>query len=104
MFRIYFEAGARALADYDKKHTILTDLSNSYSSSIDDFSAKIRDQEEKLAELKDQLYHIKKALIDKECASFYQGKGSGNNVSARVIFTSEENAMLFADLLEKHLR
>ena len=180
MFRIYFEAGARALADYDHKHAILTDLSNSYSSSIDDFPDKIRAQEERLAELKDQLFHAKKALIDKECAaldaalaadpgsseepaqplllwplenlslddafdmakrymkkapklillyakqntsfilvsggepkcgqlvreyaSFYQGKGGGNDVSARAIFTDEENAMLFADLLEKHLR
>ena len=40
----------------------------------------------------------------KEYASFYQGKGGGNDVSARAIFTTEENAMLFADLLEKHLR
>ena len=69
MFRIYFEAGARALADYDHKHAILTDLSNSYSSSIDDFPAKLRVQEEKLAEVKDQLYHIKKALENKECAA-----------------------------------
>ncbi|MBQ9015135.1 MAG: alanyl-tRNA editing protein [Firmicutes bacterium] len=184
MFRIYFEAGARALADYDHKHAILTDLSNGYSSSIDDFPDKLRAQEEKLAEVKDQLYHTKKALIGKECAaldavlsgeapassqplqdpadplllwplenlslddafdmakrymkkapklillyakqntsfilvsagdpkcgqlvreyaSFYQGKGGGNDVSARAIFTSEENAMLFADLLGKHLR
>ena len=175
MFRIYFEAGARALTDYDRKHGILTDLSNSYSSSVEDFPDKIRAQEQKLAEVKDQLYHTKKALIDKECAaldavlteassdgplllwplehlsmddafdmakhymkktpkllllyakpstsfilvsggephcgklvkeyaSFYQGKGGGNDVSARAIFGSEENAMLFADLLSKHLR
>lgn len=174
MFRIYFDAGARALADYDHKHRILTDLSNDYSSSIDDFPSKLRTQEEKLAQTKDQLYHVKKALIDKESAameaalevdadspllvwtlenlslddafemakrymkkvpklillyakqntsfilvsggepkcgalvreyaSFYQGKGGGNDVSARAIFDSEENAMLFADLLSKHLR
>ena len=69
MFRIYFEAGQRALADYDHKHEILTDLSNRYSSSIDDFPDKLRTQEQKLAEAKDQLYHIKKALIGKECAA-----------------------------------
>ena len=40
----------------------------------------------------------------KEYASFYQGKGGGNDVSARAIFTSDENARLFADLLEKHLK
>ena len=40
----------------------------------------------------------------KEYASFYQGKGGGNDVSARAIFTSNEDARLFADLLEKHLK
>ena len=40
----------------------------------------------------------------KEYASFYQGKGDGNDVSARAIFTSDEDARLFADLLGKHLK
>ena len=40
----------------------------------------------------------------KEYASFYQGKGGGNDVSARAIFTTDENVRLFADLLGKHLR
>lgn len=40
----------------------------------------------------------------KEYASFYQGKGGGNDVSARSIFTSDEDARLFADLLSKHLK
>ena len=40
----------------------------------------------------------------KEYASFYQGKGGGNDVSARAIFTSDEDARLFADLLGKHLK
>ena len=39
-----------------------------------------------------------------EYASFYQGKGGGNDVSARAIFTSDEDARLFADLLSKHLK
>lgn len=40
----------------------------------------------------------------REYASFYQGKGGGNDVSARAIFTREEDVKLFADLLSKHLR
>lgn len=40
----------------------------------------------------------------KEYASFYQGKGGGNDVSARAIFTSDEDVRLFADLLSKHLK
>ena len=179
MFRIYFEAGARALEDYDQKHEILTALAESHSSSVEELPGAIRSQEEKLAAAKDELHHAKKALIKRESAvidallspdgtdgtdasplllqrledlslddafelaklymgktsqlmllyaagqtsfilvssgdphcgnlvreyaSFYNGKGGGSDTSARAIFTSEEDAMLFADLIEKHLR
>lgn len=173
MFRIYFEAGERALRDYDRKHDILTNLSNRYSSSIEDFPEKLAAQEEKLFSAKNELFHIKKAFIENECskldallknddsnsivypvpqlslsdvftmgkrymgnckqlillysqadtsyilvsdgsidcgslvkeyASFYKGKGGGNKVSARAIFSSQEDAGLFAELIQKHLR
>lgn len=173
MFRIYFEAGARALNDYRMKHTILTDLAGNYSSSVEDFPGKLAVQEEKLSATKDELFHIKKAFMDihchkldeilnvssenavvyslpqlslddifnmgkrymnnsdklillysqkntsyilvsdgnincgalvKEYASFYNGKGGGNKTSARAIFTSHEDALMFADLIKKHLR
>ncbi|NLD20210.1 MAG: hypothetical protein GX663_08200 [Clostridiales bacterium] len=173
MFRIYFEAGQRALKDYGLKHDILTDLSNDYSSSIDDFPSKLKLQEEKLAAVKNDLFQMKKALTKIECdkldgiiaasdskvlvhslehfsmddafnmgknymgkckqlimlfsekdcsyillsdgtvdcgslvkeyASFYHGKGGGNKISARAIFDREENATLFSDLVQKHLR
>lgn len=173
MFRIYFEAGQRALMDYAKKHDILTHLSGQYSSSVEEFPEKLRAQEEKLAGLKNELFHIKKALIENECmkldellahsdaasivypvqqlslpdvfqmakrymgkckqlimlysqadtsyvlvsggsidcgalvkeyASFYKGKGGGNKVSARAIFSSKEDASLFAELIQKHLQ
>ena len=203
MFRIYFEAGARALEDYDNKHRILTTMANDHSSSVDELADTIRAQEEKLASAKDALYHAKRALIRgetevieqllgsqdsgsngadsaddsggsdgtdgsddssgpggagypilvhrledlslddafelakafmgkvskllmlyavsntsfilvssgephcgdlvREYASFYKGKGGGNDISARAIFSSEEDAMLFADLIAKHL-
>ena len=175
MFRIYFEAGARALNDYRAKHNILTELSNKYSSSVEDFPSKLKAQEEKLADAKSELHQIKKAFTDNECAkldalmaeagddskvtvyeveqlglddvfnmakrymgsckglimlysikdisyilvsdgnidcgglvkeyaSFYKGKGGGNKVSARGIFTSKEDAEMFADLVQKHLK
>lgn len=173
MFRIYFEAGERALNDYRSKHNVLTTLSNRYSSSIEDFPAKLKVQEEKLADAKGELFQLKKAFTDNECAkldaimaeaddkvivyeveqlslddvfnmakrymgsckglimlysikdtsyilvsdgsidcgalvkeyaSFYKGKGGGNKVSARGIFTSKEDAEMFADLVQKHLR
>lgn len=191
MTRIYCDAGRKALADYQQKHDILTELSNQYSSSIEEFPAKLRIQEEKNAAIRSQLHQLKKAWIEsesakldalleevgttddsmiqssgsetpvilyllehlsmddaftmakpymgtlhagnahpllllyvkkehscvlvsdgtvhcgklvKEYASFYQGKGGGNDVSARAIFTTDENVRLFADLLGKHLR
>lgn len=191
MTRIYCDAGRKALADYQQKHEILTELSNQYSSSIKEFPAKLRIQEEKNAAIRSQLHQLKKAWIEsesakldalleevgttddsmiqssgsetpvilyllehlsmddaftmakpymgtlhagnahpllllyvkkehscvlvsdgtvhcgklvKEYASFYQGKGGGNDVSARAIFTTDENVRLFADLLGKHLR
>lgn len=176
MFRIYFEAGARALRDYDMKHDMLTELSNNYSSSIEDFPDKIRGLEQRAADAKGELIQLKRAFTEIECAAldeslasadkkvvvhtlehfsmddafnmaksymgkdrccgklillyakpstsyilvsdgeikcgslvkeyanFYQGKGGGNDVSARAIFTNDENAALFADLLSKHLQ
>lgn len=184
MFRIYFEAGQRALADYGMKHDMLTDLSNRYSSSVEDFPSKLKAQEEKTAALKTELFHLKKAYIENECsrldailgsadsagsgdqadptdsnvvvyplehlslddafsmgkhymgktarlimlyakkdtsyilvsdgsikcgalvkeyASFYNGKGGGNDTSARAIFSNADDAALFADLIRKHL-
>ena len=173
MFRIYFEAGERAMNDYRAKHNVLTALSNRYSSTIEDFPTKQKAQEEKLAEAKSELFQIKKIFMEneyekvdrlleetegnvvtyeveglslddifnmakrymsncakllmlysikdtsyilvsdgnidcgalvKEYASFYKGKGGGNKVSARGIFTSKEDAEMFADLIRKHLR
>ena len=179
MFRIYFDAGSRALRDYERKHEILTSIANSYSSSIDDLTDALRAQSDKLSATKDELHHVKKALLRRETAvldellsvsdssgstshpvlihrledlslddafelakdhmgrihcllllyavkqtsfilvssgdphcgdlvreyaSFYKGKGGGSDSSARAIFTSEEDAMLFADLISKHFK
>ena len=40
----------------------------------------------------------------KENASIYNGKGGGNDILARAIFTKEEYVDTFMDLIEKHLR
>ena len=68
MFRIYFEAGRRALKDYDFKHDLLTGISNGYSSSIGELPEKLDAQEKKLASVKDELFHLKKAYIENEQA------------------------------------
>ncbi len=173
MFRIFFEAGRRALEACRLRHDILYKLSNRYSSSIEDFPDKLKASEDKSAQTKNKLHIMTNALIAKESeavdaeisstdapviikrlevfsmddafnmakaymgktekllllyavpdtsfilvssgtpacgklvkeyASFYNGKGGGNDVSARAIFSNEEDAMLFADLITKHLK
>lgn len=66
MFRIFFEAGQRALADYDMKHDLLTDMSNERSCSIDNLPEKIRGLEAKLSEARGTLAEIKKVLLSQE--------------------------------------
>ena len=46
---------------------------------------------------------IKCGALVKEYASFYNGKGGGNDTSARAIFSNADDAALFADLIRKHL-
>lgn len=173
MFRIFFEAGRRALDAVRLRHDILYKLSNRYSSSVEEFPEKLKASEDKAAQVKNKLNIMTNALIAKESAaldeaaaasgekvllhrlevfsmddafnmakaymgrtdrllllyavpdtsfilvsggdphcgslvreyaSFYNGKGGGNDVSARAIFSKEEDAMLFADLIAKHLR
>ncbi|MEG0919054.1 MAG: alanine--tRNA ligase-related protein [Anaerovoracaceae bacterium] len=178
MFRVYFEAGARALADYDKKHDLLVELGNRYSAGTNDLMKKIKATEDKHKETKAQLNKLRQSVINsrideisedieilqedgaspsilvyqyddmnidsllnigrplsnkipklliivsaedhtvllfskgdidcgklvKENAPIYQGKGGGNQTSARAMFTSKTNVETFIDLLDKHLR
>ncbi len=68
MFRIYFEAGERALKDYDEKHELISSLSQRYSASAGNLASKLDAREKKLSDLKDELYHIKKAFTAGECS------------------------------------
>ena len=63
MFRIYFEAGKRALMDYDKKHNILTELGGRYSAGTDDLMDKIRIHEDKQKELRSDFFALRQTVI-----------------------------------------
>ena len=69
LFRIYFDAGRRAMSDYIFKHDMLTGLSNCFSSSIEDLPSKIESREENIKKLKDKLYTLKKSIIKNECSA-----------------------------------
>lgn len=63
MFRIYFEAGKRALLDYDKKHDLVAALGNRFSAGTDDLADKIRSREEKNKAVKNELHILRQSVI-----------------------------------------
>lgn len=63
MFRIYFEAGKRALLDYDQKHDLITTLGNRYSAGPADLIDKINAQEQHAKQIKDELHTLRQAVI-----------------------------------------
>lgn len=64
MTRIYFKAGEEAFLDYQKKHDIVTSLKNKYSAE-EDLLEKIKKQDDKNKEIRQELYSIKKSLLSK---------------------------------------
>lgn len=68
MFRIYFEAGKRALLDYDKKHDLLTVLGNRYSAGPDDLLNKIDARKEKDQAIKNELHILRQSVIESRVA------------------------------------
>ncbi len=68
MFRIYFEAGKRALMDYDKKHDLLTVLGNRYSASTDDLLSKMDARKEKDQAIKNELHILRQSVIESRVA------------------------------------
>lgn len=68
MFRIFFEAGQRALAHYDMRFDIMTKLENDLSASYTNLISKYEIQKEKAKQVKDRLYHLSKELIKREIA------------------------------------
>ncbi|WP_312654186.1 alanyl-tRNA editing protein [Aminipila sp.] len=178
MFRVYCEAGRRAMEIFNTYHEIMTKLNKKYSATPDDLLDKMTAQEEKTKAVRAELHTLKQSVIKdriatlsvdlkslgsssqkknilikeyddmkiddllnigrplisqlsqlliivsrpektmllfsdgkidcgklvKENASIYQGKGGGNNTSARAIFPKVESIDTFLDLLDKHLR
>lgn len=63
MFRIYCEAGQKALSIFDDYHETLTEIGNRYSAAPETVKEKLAVHEEKTKLLRDELYRLKTALI-----------------------------------------
>jgi len=78
MFRIYFEAGARALSIFDRSHEVLTGIGNRYSAGIDDLPEKISAAEAKNKKIRDSLYILKQSVIKTRIADIESVLGTAN--------------------------
>ncbi len=84
MFRVYFDAGNRAMKDYNKKHDILTELGNKYSAGTDDLLKKIDAQEKKNENMRDQLHKLRQSVIDSYTTSIIdEVRSSDDHVFSR---------------------
>ena len=63
MTRVYFKAGKEALLDYQNKHRILSELNQKYSSDDNDLLDKMKAQDEKGKETRQELYQLKSASL-----------------------------------------
>ena len=87
MTRVYFNAGKSALEDYQNKHRILTVLNQKYSSDDSDLLDKMRAQEDKIKEVRQELYLMKNTFIAKAAEEISGNPGAdpektkGNNLA-----------------------
>lgn len=74
MYRVYFEAGKRAMENYGKEHNILTSLSNRYSSGIQELPQKLHAKEDKASALHQRLDVLNKMVIAGKIDKIQQSK------------------------------
>lgn len=96
MFRFYFEAGKRALMDYDKKHDLITKLGNRFSAGTDDLISKMDAQDEKRKALKNELHVLRQSVIESRVEEIRKALAEAD---AAQILTYEFSDMKTDDLL-----
>ncbi|MGI6721429.1 MAG: alanyl-tRNA editing protein [Anaerovoracaceae bacterium] len=75
MYRVYFEAGQRALADYDAKHEIVTELGSEFSAGSGDLLKKIRKQKKQADDLHAQMTALKKMVSNQKAKEISAASG-----------------------------
>ncbi len=66
LYRIYFEAGNRALEDYQKKHRIFATIAPDYSATRENLLSRYQQEQQQRKEEKDQLHRLKRTLSTME--------------------------------------
>lgn len=97
MFRIYFEAGARALSIFDRSHEVLTSIGSRYSAGIDDLTERIAAAEAKNKKIRDSLYILKQSVMKSRIAEIESGLEAANQNDE--IVSKEYDDLSIDDLL-----
>lgn len=102
MFRIYFEAGKRALEKYQEEFDTLTELGNKLSAGTHDMLEKYKSQQEKNNQVRTQLYLLKKDYLSKEVSSLKEEMGASTSPVIRhyEIISNDDIAAIARDITD----
>lgn len=102
MFRIYFEAGKRALKKYQEEFDTLTQLGTSLSAGTEDILEKYKAQQAKNNQVRTQLYLLKKDYLAKEVESLKEEMNSSSSPVIRHydILSNDDLAAIARDITE----
>ncbi len=102
MFRIYFEAGKRALEKYQEEFDALTQLGNSLSAGTDDILEKYKAQQAKNNQIRTQLYLLKKDYLAKEVESLKEEMAASSTPVVRHydIISNDDLAAIARDITD----
>lgn len=99
MFRVYCEAGKKAMQIFDKYHETLTQLNKKYSASSNDLLTKISAQDDKTKSIKTELHNLKQSIIKNRISSLSTDLESFSSSKHNHTFVREYNDLNIDDLL-----
>ena len=103
MTRVYFNAGKGALADYQNKHRILTALNQKFSSDDNDLLDKMKAQDDKVKEIRQELYLMKNTFIAKEVEDIFENGGTGTVIREYPYFNVNDLLAISKALTQKSI-
>lgn len=101
MTRVYFNAGKAALADYQNKHRILTELNQKFSSDDNDLLDKMKAQDNKNKEVRQELYLMKTTFTAKAVEEIEENSDTGLVIREYPYFNANDLLAMTKALTQK---
>ena len=90
MFRVFFEAGSRALKGYDIRYDILSALEKDLSASHIDIIDKYEARKAKNKDVRDRLYHLTKEIQLREATRIEEALSDGEHIFQYELLTIDD--------------